>query len=196
MVVPFILLALSVAVMVLTWNFPDVFLLALLSAVAAMVLLLLAWRKPREAPRKWAVIDGSNVMYWQGGVPKIEAVKAVVEYLTARGYAPSVMFDANAGYLLADHYMHDGALARQLGLPVSHVMVVPKGVQADPYILAAARDKAAPVVSNDRFRDWAGDYPEVTQPEHCIRGNFRDGVPWLNLPLTCNGSKPHSMAGL
>jgi hypothetical protein len=36
--------------------------------------------------------------------------------------------------------MHDGAMGRALGLPKDRVMVLPKGVPADPYILTSARD--------------------------------------------------------
>ncbi|QCO57143.1 hypothetical protein EOK75_15330 (plasmid) [Pseudorhodobacter turbinis] len=195
MIVPFILFVFSVLAMAVTWGLPDFFLLAVLSAVASVVLLLLAWRKRLGQAHKWAIIDGSNVMYWQGGAPKIEAVQEVVQDLIKRGYAPAVMFDANAGYLLADRYMHDEVLARQLSLPASRVFVVPKGVQADSFILTAAREKGARVVSNDRFRDWVDDFPEVALPDLLIKGNFRSGALWLDLPQDIR-KKPRAAAGL
>lgn len=183
---PGILLFLSVIGMVASWTVPDLFLLAGLCAVASLILLLLAARKAQKSALKpdqtWIVVDGSNVMYWRDGVPQLNTVRKVVQRLVALGYAPGVMFDANAGYLLTGRYMHDGALGQGLGLPMDRVMVVPKGVPADPYILTAARDLKARIVTNDRYRDWAGDHPEVAVAGYLICGDFRDGGLWLDLP--------------
>lgn len=181
----------SLGGMAAAWAVPDLVLLAGLCALASLVLLLLAWRRSpqkglfrKKQPKpaeKWIVVDGSNVMYWNDNTPKLETVLAVVKHLIAKGYAPGVMFDANAGYLLGGRYMHDGAMGRGLGLPKDRVMVVPKGVPADPYILNAAQDLGAQIVTNDRYRDWVGDHPEVAQAGHLIKGGFRDGVLWLDL---------------
>ena len=47
-------------------------------------------------------------------------------------------------------------------------------------ILDAARHLDARVVTNDRYRDWAGDYPEVTKSGFLIRGGFGKKGLWLN----------------
>lgn len=120
-------------------------------------------------------------MHWQDGVPRLEAVREVLSCLKAQGYSPGVIFDANAGYLLSGAYMHDSVLAKALGLPRDRVMVVPKGTPADPAILTAARDLGARIVTNDRYRDWIEDYPEISQPGHLIRGAFQDGKVLLDL---------------
>lgn len=135
----------------------------------------------RQAPPKYVVVDGSNVMHWKDNVPQIESVRAVVEKLTAAGYAPGVVFDANAGHKLMGKYKHDHAFGKLLGLPHERVMVVAKGTPADPVILASARDLGARIVSNDRFRDWAETHPEVTTPGHVIAGGYRDGQVWLDM---------------
>lgn len=148
---------------------------------------LLAWRHFRRRQRasvRPIVIDGSNVMHWNGGKPSIDTVRAVVEELASSGFFPGVVFDANAGHLLAGRYLHDGALARAVGLPRDRVMVVPKGTPADPYILAAARDMGAPIVTNDRYRDWATDFPEIGTPGHLVRGRCRAGVVTLKLTVS------------
>lgn len=132
----------------------------------------------KDAPR-WIVVDGSNVMHWDGGTPKIETVRAVLAELLARGYTPGVVFDANAGYLLTGRYRHDHALGRMLDLPEDRVMVVPKGTVADTIVLAAAKDLSARIVTNDRYRDWSDAYPEVLEPGFLIRGGVRDGVVWV-----------------
>lgn len=129
----------------------------------------------------WVVIDGSNVMYWKGDTPQIDTVREVVEHLSASGFTPGVMFDANAGYLLTGRYEHDGAFEKILGLPRDHVMVVHKGNPADLSILAAARDLGARIVTNDRYREWAESHPEVHRPGYLIRGEYRNGKLWLDL---------------
>ena len=135
----------------------------------------------KQAPPQYVVVDGSNVMHWKDNLPQIEVVRAVVDKLVAAGFAPGVVFDANAGYKLMGKYRHDYALGKLLGLPRDRVMVVDKGTPADPVILASARDLGARIVSNDRFRDWAETHPEVSVPGHVIAGGYRDGQVWLDM---------------
>jgi hypothetical protein len=47
--------------------------------------------------------------------------------------------------------------------------------------LAAAADLGARVVTNDRYRDWVEQHPEVTEPGHLIRGGYKAGKLWLDL---------------
>jgi hypothetical protein len=186
MKVPIVLFVLSLSSMALFWTSPDLYLLAVLAAVASAVLLVMAGAKRKvpdrqKVPKQRVIVDGSNVMYWHNNTPQLATVVAVLQHLTDVGLTPGVIFDANAGYLLEDRYLHDHAFAKRLGLSTDVVMVVPKGVQADGYILKSARDLGARVVSNDRFRDWAAEYPEVAQRGHVISGAWRDGEIWLDL---------------
>lgn len=149
-----------------------------------LILVFLLVRRARRAGRvkpRWVVVDGSNVMYWKENTPRIDTVREVVDRLSASGFTPGVMFDANAGYLLTGKYEHDGTFERLLGLPRDHVMVVNRGNPADISILAAARDLGARIVTNDRFRDWAEVHPEVHRPGYLIRGEYRNGRLWLDL---------------
>lgn len=175
------LLALGWAIIAPGWS--D---LALLAGPCLVASLWLLWRQvrarlrpPKPAPKAHVIVDGSNVLHWNGGKPALETVLAVVQALEARGLTPGVMFDANAGYKTHDRYQDDAELARRLGLPEDRVLVVPKGVPADPYILRAARDLGARVVTNDRYRDWQADFPEVAAPGFLIHGGMRDGAVWL-----------------
>jgi hypothetical protein len=120
-------------------------------------------------------------MHWKDGTPQVETLREVLALLRARGFSPGVVFDANAGYLLAGRYQHHSALGKLVGLPESRVMVVDKGTSADAIVLAAARDHGARIVTNDRYRDWTDLHPEVRHPGHLIRGGYRDGVLWLAL---------------
>ncbi len=115
------------------------------------------------------------MLYWKDNTPKLETLLEVIAALKAMGFSPGVVFDANAGHLISGKYQHDGAFGRMLGLPEDRVMVVAKGTPADPFVLAAAKDLGAQIVSNDRFRDWAEAHPEVRDPARFIRGEYRDG---------------------
>ena len=149
-------------------------------------LLLLRLQRPVlrlfRRKKRWIILDGSNVMHWREGKPEIQTLTAVVRHLEKRGYTPGVVFDANAGYLLMGKYQHGRALAQLLRLPEARVMVVPKGTPADPAILRAARDHGARIVTNDRFKDWAKDFPEVKTKGHLITGRIETTRVVLDLP--------------
>lgn len=182
--VPFVFLLISLAGTLVAFAVPgwsDLLLLAGPSAVASLLLWLLAWRRRPVAGARWILIDGSNVMYWNANTPQIDTLRAVIVLLSARGFIPCVVFDANAGYLLVGKYQHDQAFGAALGLPADRVMVVPRGEPADPALLAMARSLGAPIVTNDRYRDWAEAHPEVLTPGHLIRGGYRAGRLWLDL---------------
>ncbi|MGR3648094.1 MAG: NYN domain-containing protein [Shimia sp.] len=165
-----------------------VFLLAmfLLSRVLRFLLYRDRKRQPEPQPeptrtRNTVIVDGSNVMYWKGGAPNLDTLIEVLDSLRSKNLKLGVMFDANAGYLVSEDYMHDGAFAMRLGLSAENVLVVPKGTPADATILLAARDMGARVVTNDQFRDWAEEYPEVAQEGFLIKGRYRKGKLWLGL---------------
>jgi hypothetical protein len=149
------------------------------------ILLLLIWLRQRRQkarqPVPTLIVDGSNVLFWDGGEPSLSIVAKVVNHLAATGWKVGVIFDANVGYRIGTRYLDDADMARRLNLPADRVLVVPKGTPADAYVLRAARDMGARVVSNDRFRDWAKDWPEVTQPGFLIRGGVRDGRVWVDM---------------
>lgn len=180
-----ILLFISIAGVIAALVIPGwqvLLLIAVPSTIASILLLLRRWfRREQEDTRSWVVLDGSNVMHWKGGKPKLETVKEVVDHLSELGFTCGVMFDANAGYLVSGVYVHDAGFGRALGVPEDRVMVVPKGTPADPAILTAARDFGARIITNDRFRDWAGDFPEIKEPGLLIRGGYRSGRLWLNV---------------
>ncbi len=185
---PVILLLISCLGVVAAFAVPgwsDLLLLAGPMAVAAAILLLQQPRaqKPQAQPSGPPVIlDGSNVMYWKTQTPDLAPVREVIATLQAQGLVPAVIFDANAGHLLQGAYWHHRDFAVALDLPESHVMVVDKGTPADSLILQAARDQGARIVTNDRYRDWLDRFPEARKPGHLIRGGYRKGPLWLDLP--------------
>lgn len=135
--------------------------------------------KSAQRPKDYVIIDGSNVMHWQGGVPQLASVRAVVDHLKQRGFTVGVMFDANAGYKVAGRYQDDRELALALSLDEDKVLVMPKGTVADQVIWLAAQRLGARVVSDDRYRDWVDRFPEIAKPGRLVRGGIREGQVWL-----------------
>ncbi|MCK0141625.1 hypothetical protein [Aliiroseovarius sp. F20344] len=180
-----IVAAFSLALVIVSFLVPawsEVALIAAPCAVAAVFLLLVQSQRgsDKSDAKMRAVIDGSNVMHWRNGEPCFTPLHDVVQELKTLGFDPGVIFDANAGHLLIGKYQDDDKLAKRLDLPEDAVVVVAKGSPADPIILAAARDLKAIVVTNDRYRDWAEDYPEVQEPGFLIRGGYKSGKLWLD----------------
>ena len=188
MIVPFLLLLVSLAGVAVALTQPgwsDLLRVAAPSALASLYLMLraLGGRSKSTGDAGQVILDGSNVMHWRDGKPEIATLREVLDHAQAKGFTPGVVFDANAGYLLFERYVDDRAFAKALGLRADRVLVVPKGEPADPTILAAARDLGARIISNDRFRDWRTEFPELAMPGYLIRGGYRDGALWLDVDL-------------
>ncbi|MBU9697432.1 hypothetical protein GU927_006185 [Rhodobacteraceae bacterium HSP-20] len=139
-------------------------------------------RAAKAAPRRWVVIDGSNVMYWQDEVPSLQSVSAVVGEVQRAGLTPVVWFDANVGYKVGGGYMNPADLARVLGVSRKQVKVAPKGSPADPLLLEEAAKLGTGVVTNDRYRDWAEAFPAVSEPGILVRGRVEGGTAQLDWP--------------
>ena len=164
-------------------------LLALAGILIVVFLLLWVRRARGRSPsvaaqwpiddRQTILIDGSNVIYWMDNTPQLAPLLQVVHDLSRRGMKPGVVFDANVGYKLMGKFLGERDLSRLLSLPRDQILVVPKGSQADPFLLETARDLKARIVTNDRYRDWTDRFPDVAQPDKLIRGEIRDGRVWL-----------------
>ncbi len=119
-------------------------------------------------------------MFWDGEIPKVETIIQVIGVLRDKGFQANVIFDANVGYKLSGRYQGEREMARLLRLPPKSVMVVPKGTPADEYLLIAARQSGVPIVTNDRYRDWASRFPEVETPGYLLRGEVKLGKVWVD----------------
>ncbi len=194
--VPLVLLGISLIAISLGGLVPELDLVAIfgvVTALGAIIMLVAALLRSllsrgrrgldisRGDTRPVVVLDGSNVMHWKKGAPDLQPVRDVIADLAQRGYRAGVVFDANAGYKLEGRYRHHQVLARQVGLPQDRVMVVNKGEVADEMILRVAQDFGARVVSNDRFRDWSAQFPQVAEPGFLISGRYRKGALQLDL---------------
>lgn len=158
-----------------------------LSLLVASSLLLLRQIFRRLVPQAKAptlrpdvIIDGSNVMYWLDQTPKTQPLFDLLVELRQRGLTAGVVFDANAGHKLWQRYRDDFYFSQHLGLSEDQVLVVAKGSPADPVILMAARNHGAKIITNDRYRDWAEQFPEIATTGHLVRGGYHDGKLWLD----------------
>jgi hypothetical protein len=151
---------------------------------AALVVVAVLWLvagRPRRKAVPWIVVDGSNVMYWEGEKPSLMTVRHVLKAVEEAGFVPLVWFDANVGYLTQGAYLRPEQLSRMLGLAQGQVLVAPKGTPADPLLLEEAVRLGTRVVTNDRFRDWAGDHPSVKAPGFLVGGRVSGGEVRLRL---------------
>ena len=144
-------------------------------ATVAAVMLVWIIGQALQPRRYWIVVDGSNVLHWREGPPDISTVAMVAAELRRMGYTPVVWFDANVGYKVGDRYLGPTPLARKLGVPARQVFVAPKGTPADPLLLEGAEALRAKVVTNDRFRDWTAQHPQIGEPGFLVPGRVRQG---------------------
>ncbi|SHJ32310.1 Zc3h12a-like Ribonuclease NYN domain-containing protein [Shimia gijangensis] len=151
------------------------FVLVICVAVAVLIIsvAVVVWRFGLR--RKWIVVDGSNVLFWDNQSPFLETVRAVLSRLSEAGYSPIVFFDANVGYLVGTCYFSPSELEKHLPVSKARIIVAEKGIPADPLVISKAKRLKARVVTNDRFRDWAGDYPEVQNETFFVRGRMNLG---------------------
>jgi hypothetical protein len=105
---------------------------------------------------KTVIIDGSNVAHSsEGDKPMLENILIVRDKLIEEGYEPVVLADA-----ALRHQIDDGQAFEAL-VEDGTIKQAPAGTDADYFILSFARELAANVVSNDRFKDRVEAFPEV-----------------------------------
>lgn len=196
-----ILLILSLTIAAIGWRAPELWFgaalpLGMIMAAAALLLMLAPARgNDRErrfdtslhkgrwggrfptarSERQKILVDGSNVLHWGGMGPEIATLHEVLQKIDEQGLEPVVYFDANVGYLIGEKWLGAGPLARKLGLGYRNVIVADSGTPADPLLLEASRRSGARVVSNDRYRDWHGQFPEAAEPGRTVRGRMEAG---------------------
>ena len=158
---------------------------ALMVAVALVLRAVLANRvnsaaSPRpKAERKAAsgrdvVIDGTNVMYWDGEADLL-TLKSVIDHLKEKGWGVFVFLDASSRHHLGDRSLDQNGFAKALGVSSKRIMVCPAQTEADAFILKFAREQGLAVVSNDRF----GDRADQAKGLKLVKGVIANGRPVL-----------------
>jgi hypothetical protein len=110
--------------------------------------------------KKTVVIDGANVAYEErsaGGKPKLSNLLKVSRELEERGQEAVIIVDASLKYDIDDQEQLEKLIKSQA------VRQVPAGTDADYFIIQFAQELDATIVTNDRYKDYAEQYPWVSE---------------------------------
>ena len=104
------------------------------------------------------VVDGSNVAYAVEGLgARLENIRVVCRKLQEEGFRPVVLVDAKLRHEIDEPAEYEALVEKGM------IRQAPAGTDADYFILSFAREFDARVLSNDRFRDLAGGFPEIVE---------------------------------
>lgn len=111
-------------------------------------------RPPAPETGNRIVVDGTNVIYWDGDAD-LQSLVLVTDALCRRGFEPIIFLDASTRHHLKEPSLDQHAFADALGLPPDQITLCPAGTEADEFLIKYARAESLPIVSNDRFGDRA-----------------------------------------
>lgn len=112
--------------------------------------------KPQES--KVVLVDGSNVAHsTEGEKPLVANLLAIRDKLKEEGFEPIIMVDAALRHQIDDKKVYEDMIES------GSIRQAPAGTDADYFILSFARELNATIVSNDRFRDRLGQFPEAQE---------------------------------
>jgi hypothetical protein len=129
---------------------------------------------------KTVIFDGNNIYHFglDNGVGT-KALEILVRELRAEGFRIICFFDANIFYTMRDNSVFQNInkefsmaiLQTIFGLRKSEIYVVPSGVQADDYIIESlSLLPISFVVTNDRYRDYEGEYGFLAKDKQWRKG--------------------------
>ncbi|HEX8285370.1 MAG TPA: hypothetical protein VF588_18590 [Pyrinomonadaceae bacterium] len=110
--------------------------------------------------KKMVVIDGANVAYEErsaGGKPKFSNLLKVRRELEEKGFEAVILVDASLKYDIDDQEQLENLIRSQ------QVRQVPAGTDADFFIIQFSQELDALIVTNDRYKDYADQYPWVQE---------------------------------
>ena len=107
---------------------------------------------------KVAIIDGSNVAHsTEGEQARLGNIRIVAAKLEEEGFEPVVVVDAALRHQIDDPRSFEDMVEN------GTIRQAPAGTDAAYFILSFARELAAVVVSNDRFKDRIEAFPEARE---------------------------------
>jgi hypothetical protein len=110
--------------------------------------------------KRMVVIDGANVAYEErsaGGKPKFSNLLKVRRELEEKGFEAVILVDASLKYDIDDQEQLEKLIRSQ------QVRQVPAGTDADYFIIQFAEQLDALIVTNDRYKDYAGQHPWIPE---------------------------------
>ncbi|NDW34672.1 hypothetical protein [Salipiger sp. PrR007] len=124
------------------------------------------FNEPEPTQRAWrrdlAIVDGMDVMCWEGGAPNLEALRTVIDMLHARRVTPHIVLALDA---CGRSFGEEGdlrAFRRLLDRDVN-IDICPSDKSVAAWVIELAGDLEAPIVSNDPYHTWpnASDFPRL-----------------------------------
>lgn len=104
------------------------------------------------------IVDASNVAHaTEANAPRLTNVTLMRDRLAEDGLTPILVADAALRHQIDDPEGYE-ALVK-----AGEIQQAPAGTDADYFILTFARELGASVLSNDRFKDRIGHFPEVKE---------------------------------
>lgn len=101
------------------------------------------------------LVDASNVAHaTEGGEARLANIELVRQKLREEGFEPLIVADAALRHQIDDKRLYE----RLIDEGVVHQ--APAGTDADYFILSFAREMDARILTNDRFRDRAQEFPQ------------------------------------
>jgi hypothetical protein len=114
------------------------------------------------------LVDASNVAHaTEGAEARVANIQLVMDKLRHDGFEPLIVADAALRHQIDDKRAYERLIEDGV------VHQAPAGTDADWFILSFAREKDARILSNDRFRDRAAEFPE--ERDRIIRYMIVDG---------------------
>ncbi|WP_343504833.1 MULTISPECIES: hypothetical protein [Roseobacteraceae] len=125
-----------------------------------------SFNDPESTPRAWrrdlAIIDGMDVICWEGGVANPEALRTVIDMLQAGRVTPHIVLAPEACRTSLGEEGDLRAFRRLLDRDVN-IDICPSDKSVAAWVIELADDLDAPIVSNDPYHAWpdARDFPRL-----------------------------------
>jgi hypothetical protein len=142
------------------------------------------------------VIDGKNVLHGSSADqnPSLLNLLGLLLELQNRHCAFKCFFDANTFYTLKEAGQTEAYAYRRLCHDFPDLFIeVPGGNRADDYILDYAHSHGAPIISNDRYRDFQEKYVWLTDARRRVSFVVHSGIMQI-VPLGIQAAIPDELA--
>ena len=116
-----------------------------------------SFNDPEATQRAWrrdlAIVDGMDVMCWEGGPPNLEALRTVIDMLQALRVTPHIVLAHDACRTSLGEEGDLRAFRRRLDRDVN-IDICPSDKLVAAWVIELAGDLEAPIVSHDPSQAW------------------------------------------
>ncbi|NDW33792.1 hypothetical protein [Salipiger sp. PrR007] len=116
-----------------------------------------SYNDPESTPRAWrrdlAIVDGMDVMCWEGRVANLEALRTVIDMLQARRVTPHIVLAPDACRTSLGEEGDLRGFRRLLDRDVN-IDICPSEKSVAAWVIELADELEAPIVSNNPYHAW------------------------------------------